>query len=183
MRNKFLVLAALVSMTTVSTRGALFNYSYVFGTGYTVTGSLEGVQNGDFVDNVHNVTVVFDGTPMIGTVYTGKYVFPHIPVNGPVVSFDASKNNFFFANHDAVGGDYANGNGEGFYLVARNDDPEIPPQARVYLGQIFDARDANINASKWSLTAVPVPEPSTFISGLSALGMLGVFGWRNRRSR
>lgn len=26
----------------------------------------------------------------------------------------------------------------------------------------------------------PVPEPSTYISGLSALGMLGLFGWRKR---
>lgn len=27
----------------------------------------------------------------------------------------------------------------------------------------------------------PVPEPSTYLAGLSALGMLGVFGWRNRK--
>jgi hypothetical protein len=27
----------------------------------------------------------------------------------------------------------------------------------------------------------PVPEPSTYLAGLSALGMLGLFGWRNRR--
>ena len=26
-----------------------------------------------------------------------------------------------------------------------------------------------------------VPEPSTYIAGLSALGMLGLFGWRNRK--
>ncbi len=28
---------------------------------------------------------------------------------------------------------------------------------------------------------VPVPEPSTYLAGLSALGMLGLFGWRNRK--
>lgn len=27
----------------------------------------------------------------------------------------------------------------------------------------------------------PVPEPSTYLAGLSALGMLGLFGWRNRK--
>jgi hypothetical protein len=27
----------------------------------------------------------------------------------------------------------------------------------------------------------PVPEPSTYFAGLSALGMLGLFGWRNRK--
>lgn len=29
--------------------------------------------------------------------------------------------------------------------------------------------------------ATPVPEPSTYLAGLSALGMLGLFGWRNRK--
>jgi len=29
--------------------------------------------------------------------------------------------------------------------------------------------------------ASPVPEPSTYLAGLSALGMLGLFGWRNRK--
>ncbi len=32
-----------------------------------------------------------------------------------------------------------------------------------------------------ALDPTPVPEPSTYLAGLSALGMLGVFGWRNRR--
>jgi hypothetical protein len=27
-----------------------------------------------------------------------------------------------------------------------------------------------------------VPEPSTYLAGLSALGMLGLFGWRNRKN-
>ncbi len=27
----------------------------------------------------------------------------------------------------------------------------------------------------------PVPEPSTYLAGLSALGMLGLFGWRSRK--
>jgi hypothetical protein len=30
-------------------------------------------------------------------------------------------------------------------------------------------------------TTVPVPEPSTCLAGLSALGMLGLFAWRNRK--
>ena len=29
--------------------------------------------------------------------------------------------------------------------------------------------------------AAPVPEPSTYLAGLSALGMLGLFSWRNRK--
>jgi PEP-CTERM motif len=30
-------------------------------------------------------------------------------------------------------------------------------------------------------TTTPVPEPSTYLAGLSALGMLGLFGWRSRK--
>lgn len=165
-------------MTTVSTKGALFNYSYEFGTGYSVTGSLEGDRNGDFVDNVHSVTVVFNGTPISGTVYTGKRV-PGDWVSGPVVSFDASKNNFIFANTDVVGDQYGSDGGEGFYMLALIEFPEVPPQARVYLHQFFNVSDPLIVTGKWSLTAVP--EPSTFFAGLSALGLLGICGWRNRK--
>ena len=31
------------------------------------------------------------------------------------------------------------------------------------------------------MTFSAVPEPSTYLAGLSALGMLGLFGWRNRK--
>ena len=33
----------------------------------------------------------------------------------------------------------------------------------------------------FKFTATPVPEPSTYLAGLSALGMLGFFGWRKRK--
>jgi PEP-CTERM motif len=35
------------------------------------------------------------------------------------------------------------------------------------------------NATQYWITAVP--EPSTYLAGLSALGMLSLFGWRNRK--
>jgi len=31
------------------------------------------------------------------------------------------------------------------------------------------------------VSAVPVPEPSTYLAGLTALGMLGLSAWRNRK--
>jgi hypothetical protein len=31
------------------------------------------------------------------------------------------------------------------------------------------------------IAATAVPEPSTYLAGISALGMLGLFGWRNRK--
>jgi hypothetical protein len=39
--------------------------------------------------------------------------------------------------------------------------------------------DNTVYLDNVSLTAVP--EPSTYLAGLSALGMLGLFGWRNRK--
>ena len=45
------------------------------------------------------------------------------------------------------------------------------------LGNGWDkASDVNVQ-----VFGTPVPEPSTYLAGLSALGMLGLFSWRNRK--
>ena len=38
-----------------------------------------------------------------------------------------------------------------------------------------------VDFSNLDITAIPVPEPSNYLTGLSALGMLGLFSWRNRK--
>jgi len=43
----------------------------------------------------------------------------------------------------------------------------------------FDLTDTLQAAFSLSYTAVP--EPSTYLAGLGALGMLGIFGWKNRK--
>jgi len=86
----------------VCSQASVFDYSYNFGPGNVVSGTLEGNLSGDIVDNVANVTVFFNGTAMSGSVFTGRYSPPYEP--GPIVSFDINKNNFVFANSDPNGG-------------------------------------------------------------------------------
>lgn len=54
--------------------------------------------------------------------------------------------------------------------------------SEVYPNSGFFALD-NVNVVTQDTTPSPnpVPEPSTYLAGLSALGMLGMFGWRNRK--
>ncbi len=40
---------------------------------------------------------------------------------------------------------------------------------------------AQLSVGAATVPGSPVPEPSTYLAGLSALGMLGLCGWRNRR--
>ena len=96
-------------LLTAWTHGSTFNYSYYMtgrswkgdrevGGPVLITGSLDGDQYGNFVRNVHNVKVFFNGTPMTGTVVAYQH-YPWAPTAPPVVSFNAVYNNFAFANN------------------------------------------------------------------------------------
>jgi hypothetical protein len=157
-----------LGLITVSSYGALYNYSYVFADGNTVAGTVSGTPNGPYLDNVANMTVSFNGTPMSGTVYTAKFNYGvYNWVYGPgTFGFGAGQNNFMFINSDFLNND--NSYTEVFSMrqggvYARCDSQNL----------VKDVADGT-----WSLT--PVPEPSTWIAGLGTLGMLGVFGWRKR---
>jgi hypothetical protein len=58
------ILALVLALGTA--RGDTFNFSYLFGDGLLVTGSLDGTANGNFVENVTNVSVFFDGNALTG---------------------------------------------------------------------------------------------------------------------
>ncbi len=51
---------------------------------------------------------------------------------------------------------------------------------RLFLGSV-DGTGWNNNSGQFDVVITGVPEPSTYLAGLGALGMLGVFGWRNRK--
>ncbi len=48
---------------------------------------------------------------------------------------------------------------------------------------LISATQRQLDFDNVKLEATSVPEPSTYLAGLSALGMLGVFGWRTRKLR
>jgi hypothetical protein len=154
-------------------RADIFDFSYVFGDGLTVTGTLDGNQNGLFIENVTNVSVFFNGDALPGTVFTAQFDGAAY-LAGPVVSFDALQNNFFFANSDLAGGDL--GFDSIFYLVNASvfADTAVASSALGYASQ-----DDPTVATSWSLSRAAVPEPGATL-GLLALSLIALGCLRSR---
>jgi len=173
------VAALALSFIAASSYGSSYDYSFTFNSGLVVSGTLDGDANGDFVENVSNVTVFFNGFPMSGTptnpapiIYTAKLV-DYSFVAGPIVSFDVNQNNFVFANSDFAAGDFSYTSFFEFsgsaYAYAIDVD--------LSLGD-FEYTHAQ---TRWSLTpsTVKVPDAGTM---LPLLGVVLVsLGWFSRR--
>lgn len=57
----------------------------------------------------------------------------------------------------------------------------MPNAGKWWLGFNDDRQTFDTSDNSGSVNVNVVPEPSTYLAGLGALGMLGLFGWRNRR--
>jgi hypothetical protein len=177
LRQIQLSLLAGLCLATGPAFGAMtFNFSYQFVGGPKVTGSLDGDQNGEFVENVSNVSVFFNGTAMNGTVYTAKLDSTINWVAGAVVSFDVLKNNFIFANGDLLRGASIP---EYFEIMSR------PPYTRSFAAARISGyyEEETTATSLWSLTPAVVPEPSTYIAGALLLLPFGAQAVRRLRNR
>lgn len=158
------LLAAMSGLMIGSAHGAAFNYSYVFNDGLTVSGSLEGTQNGLFVEDVSNVTLLFNGVQAPGTIHLATF-FDGSYVAGAVVSFDALQNNFFLADTDLANGDF--GYSSLFYILNGSVDFDSA-FALSYSLDHFGSQDAPVTSGNWSLTFAAVPD------GGSSLAMLAL---------
>lgn len=189
-------LAAVIVMAlcTFSAKAGVFDFSYTFGSGDVVSGSLSGTQNGNFVDNVSNVSVFFNGNPFIGNpnLYQPYYALEgccFLP-GAPVISFDANLNNFSFSdappNTPAANYFNMNGTDKDFWWTG---DRSPLRYAMAWTGTVsvgdvtansptYPGANGEFNAAKWSLNAVP--EPATL--ALMSLGMLGVVVSRRRKN-
>jgi hypothetical protein len=169
-----LFLGLVLTATAVPSFADTFDFSYVFGDGTDITGSFTGTKAGQFVNNVSNVSVFFDGTAMPGTIYTSTIDSGFDYLNGPVISFDASQNDFVFANSDLAGGDFSY---DSFFLIS-NTAGEASAQS-FPLG-FSGSNDFPAVDSSWSLTQLlpaAVPDGGG-VAGLFGLAMLGLIGFR-----
>jgi len=142
------------------THAAPFNFSYNFDNGTAVAGSLDGTRSGDYVTNVSNVSLTINGNSVGPFDVWGYY--------GEVdygVSFDATLNNFWFAEEGVWDGHtYSGSNGSyGFALIGSaittdralnhgNDYDYIHDQANSVPATPFPGGPMN---DSWSLNAVP----------------------------
>lgn len=167
-----LLLAANLGLVAAFAKADAFDYSYLFGDGLSVTGSLEGTLNGNFVENVSNVSVFFNGSAIPGSsVITAGYDGSSF-VDGPaVVSFDVLSNNFLFRSSDFD---------VGFYLVNAAVFASNTATAYAFTDDLFLISSEETGArGTWSLKAAPVPErASTLVFlGLTMIGLL----WQRRK--
>ena len=158
----FWVIAALISSSAFADS---FNFSYTFASDSTLlTGSFEGVQNGQYVENISNVTLAWEGSPIAATVFASTFDGGSGTwVAGPVVSFDSLNNNFAFADADLANGDTAYSSL--FYML----------HGSIWLGTYFEspatlAIDSPDARGTWTLTNLSVGS-TVPDSGLTA-GML-----------
>jgi hypothetical protein len=142
-----------------------WDYSYTFGDGVKVNGTFEGYQAGNFVDNISDITMDVNGTPVSGPITIDTYDNGNW-VPGAVVSFTATDNNFLF---------WDSANLDNWLYV-------IPGEANVDFPQLGVSEDYDapaVNAS-WTLVDPPsVPDggSTAMLCGMSLVAL----GWIRRK--
>lgn len=172
--KRILPLLGILGLLLGTARATPFTFSYTFGDGTTVTGSLDGTQNGNFVQNISNVSLTFAGTPATGPFFLSQYdpgTGNYLPT--PILSFDPLLSNFLFSTSDLVSGDYDYT--ALFYILG-------PLDLATAVYPTGASQDSPINTS-WTLRATTASVPDTAsTAALLAIGLLGVAAM-NRKPR
>ncbi len=109
---------------------------------------------GDNLGNMHSIGNVLSAK---GDVTTDVDPYPFYDGESTVFDF----------NNTTVAGTYFQ------FIVTKSSNSRAFANYRAY--------PSDASGNHYMTTSSPVPEPSTYLAGLSALGMLGLFGWRNRK--
>jgi hypothetical protein len=166
-------LASIANATT-------YDFSYTFGDGTLLSGSLSGTANGAFIQNISNVHVGLNGNAFAGAslfAFGWNAATPAFnPATPAVLSTNAALNNFIFAdNNDPT---FA-GVTDYFYFV--NDPGSLGHEAFATNLNTGDIALDNPTNSSWSLVAAQVPEPATFALLLPGLVLVGVAARRSNK--
>lgn len=176
--SRLIVLLSL-ALGALSARATSFDFSYTFDNGLVITGSLDGTANGQYVDNVSNVSLFFNGSAATGPFFTSIFdIGTSTYLNGAIVSFDATLNNFAFTSDDINNG----GGDTGFVMLDAFNGGGLPISFAYNIPEGIAGNDVT-NAARWSLTAATstnVPD-STTTAGLLGLSTLVLVALRRRR--
>lgn len=173
--------ALALVVSPLSAAAASFDFSYTFGSGNVITGSLTGDVDPDglTLSSVDNVSVSLNGLPFVGNPHLfAQFSCDGCPVTSaipPVVSFDAALNNFFFVDTD-----YPNvPTYKNYFFLVHGIDSFSDVLAFGYVspdGSVFTSVDGRLSdLGTWTLTPVtnPIPEPEAYAMLLAGLLLLG----------
>ncbi len=174
-RPRFLFAAVFITAILANSVFAdAFDFSYNFANQpVTVTGTLTGTQNGNFVTDVNVTSLIINGYSVSGTIYTSQYAqgLGWINSGQPIVSFDGSFNNFGFITSDVTIGDY--NNNDGFYMITFNGVHEADAYHFGGGSNVLVTDAPSLNAN-WSLTKSSLPQSTSSVPDSGAtLAMVG----------
>ncbi|MTV41129.1 PEP-CTERM sorting domain-containing protein [Duganella radicis] len=180
---KKIISAALLLAAFASAHAENFNFSYAFEDGQAITGSLSGHLVGDLLDGVSNVHINFNGNDYTGALVGASWDASTHDWNsaaGAVISTNAAKNNFIFADADPQ---HAVGSINNYFYFVNSNDASIGNQAFAVNYNTGDvAFDQPTQNATWSLVAAPVPEPSSIAMLAAGLGVVGAIARRRKQA-
>lgn len=186
---------ALILGTAIACSAAhatVYDYSYQFSTGQTITGSFQGTDNAVQITNISNVTGHIDAFGAFAAyqfhdLLPGSYSYAgnvsQILPAGAVVSFDGLTSNFFFTN---VLTDASDPTANWFYVIPyqSNGPASNATQARLDGNAYIDFNNGNYHPELFSVVAQrqtapgSVPEPASI--ALLGLGAALLFAARRK---
>lgn len=172
-RNRLGMLACAGMLSVAaSANAATFDFSYTFGDGRAITGSVDGTLDvdGSTIEDLTNLHVVFDGADFGGSVTLANWDDATLSFDLPgTISTNGALNDFYVSEPT---GTYS------FGLV--NDDTNGSAAWAVNQNLVANntAYDSPVNAS-WTVAAVP--EPAAVALLLAGFGIAG-FSARRRRA-
>jgi hypothetical protein len=181
-----LAIAVVVGLVAEPAHADIFRYSYTFGDGRIVSGEVTGIEAGNLVTDISNVSVNYYFSEFNGSGSLYSFGFfeggTKVVADLATLSFDGLANNFVFSDSSTFPGNYSYTN---FYYSA---PLEIGGGTRAFMGSSLvstdgyaDPRFDRYDASRWTLIQVStVPEPETLALMLAGLGLMGSIAFRRK---
>jgi len=188
MTTFYRILVITLGLVATSALANTYNYSYEFldkdtgNVAFLVSGTLAGDPSADgkYVENVRDVTLVLNYTPVTGSIFTYTMITVSPPngnpygmwIPGAQVAFEGIDNNFLFMDTDY----FVTQDPYHHYFMLK--DPPWDSIAAAYQDPTKWENKPMVN-ERWSLTPASVPEGGLTI-GLLGLA-LGGLGYLRRR--